>query len=144
MGVPSDGVEDTCQDVFLQAFRYLPKFRGECSFKTWLYRICASEARRYRQKNQQQHSLLTRLSREPTVPMSQGELGERRAQRLVNLALGQLPESERLVFVLYEFEGLPGKDISEIVDCPEATVWRRLHYARKAFRDYFERHGDGS
>jgi len=76
--------------------------------------------------------------------MSQGELGERRAQRLVNLALGQLPESERLVFVLYEFEGLPGKDISEIVDCPEATVWRRLHYARKAFRDYFERHGDGS
>jgi DNA-directed RNA polymerase specialized sigma24 family protein len=31
-------------------------------------------------------------------------------------------------------EGLPGKQIAEIVKCPEATVWRRLHYARRTFR----------
>jgi DNA-directed RNA polymerase specialized sigma24 family protein len=31
-------------------------------------------------------------------------------------------------------EGLPGKRVAEIVDCPEATVYRRLHYARQTFR----------
>ena len=49
-------------------------------------------------------------------------------------ALDQMTERERLVFVLYEFEGLPGKQIAEIANCPEATVWRRLHYARSTFR----------
>jgi RNA polymerase sigma factor (sigma-70 family) len=50
-------------------------------------------------------------------------------------ALERMNEGDRLVFVLYEFEGLPGKQIAEIADCPEATVWRRLHYARRIFRD---------
>ena len=142
MGVPGDAIEDACQDVFLQAFRYLPKFRGDCSFKTWLYRICASEARRHRQRTRKRRSLLSLLTIESHSPVAQGELGERRAERLVNQALGQLSETERLVFVLYEFEGLVGKEISEIAQCPEATVWRRLHYARKNFRDSFTKHAE--
>jgi RNA polymerase sigma factor (sigma-70 family) len=138
MGVQRDTIEDACQDVFLQAFRYLPKFRGECSFKTWLYRICASEARRYRQRAKLRKGLLHLLSTEPPPPYaSEGEWGQHRAEQLVNRALGKLPETERLVFVLYELEGLPGKEIAEIAGCPEATVWRRLHYARKTFRKAF-------
>lgn len=142
MGVPTDALEDACQDVFLQAFRYLPKFRGDCSFKTWLYRICASEARRHRQRTRKRRSLLTLLITESSSPVVPGELGEGRAERLVNQALSQLSEAERLVFVLYELEGLAGKEIAEIARCPEATVWRRLHYARKNFRDYFSEHAE--
>ena len=36
--------------------------------------------------------------------------------------------------ILYEMEGVPGKQIAQILNCPEATVWRRLHYARDTFR----------
>jgi RNA polymerase sigma factor (sigma-70 family) len=142
LGVPTDAVEDACQDVFLQAFRYLPKFRGDCSFKTWLYRICASEARRYRQRTRLKRALFGLLSAEAEAPVSQGEWGDRKSAVLVSQAVAQLPETERLVFVLYELEGLSGKEISEIAECPEATVWRRLHYARKSFRTYFEKHGE--
>ena len=144
MGVRDEALEDICQDVFLQAFRYLPQFRGDCSFRTWLYRICASEARRHREKRRQRSSLLSVLSSESTSSVSQGELGEQRAKRLIGEALARLPETERLVFVLYELEGLPGKDIAAVVECPEATVWRRLHYARKNFRAYFDEHGEGT
>jgi DNA-directed RNA polymerase specialized sigma24 family protein len=42
------------------------------------------------------------------------------------------------VFVLFELEGLSGKDIAEIVDRPEATVFRRLHDARKRFTQALE------
>jgi len=139
MGVGRDSIEDACQDVFLQAFRYLPKFRGECSFKTWLYRICASEARRHRERAKLRKGLLNLLSSEPPQAYaSEGDWGQRRAEQLVSRALSKLPETERLVFVLYELEGLPGKEIAEIARCPEATVWRRLHYARKTFRKAFE------
>jgi DNA-directed RNA polymerase specialized sigma24 family protein len=39
-----------------------------------------------------------------------------------------------LVFVLYELEGLSGKETAEIAGIPEATVYTRLHYARRTFR----------
>src|SRR5688572_11596688 len=45
LGVSSDQLEDACQDVFLDIFRYLPGFRHEADFQTWLYRICVSRAR---------------------------------------------------------------------------------------------------
>jgi DNA-directed RNA polymerase specialized sigma24 family protein len=40
--------------------------------------------------------------------------------------------------VLYEMEGVAGKQIASIVGCKEATLWRRLHYARQVFRQALE------
>jgi RNA polymerase sigma-70 factor (ECF subfamily) len=54
--------------------------------------------------------------------------------KLLAYALSRLKHSERLVFVLYELEGLSGKETAEIAGVPEATVYTRLHYARRTFR----------
>jgi RNA polymerase sigma-70 factor (ECF subfamily) len=67
--------------------------------------------------------------------LSEPAFSEDLAKQRIAQALGSLPEGERTVFVLYEMEGVPGKQIAEIVKCPEATVWRRLHYARRSFRE---------
>src|SRR5688572_495395 len=48
LGVRGAQLDDACQEVFLEAFRYLPEFRRECSFRTWLYRLCATQARKVR------------------------------------------------------------------------------------------------
>ncbi len=40
--------------------------------------------------------------------------------------------------MLYELQGLSGEQIAEIVDCPVATVWSRLHYARREFKRLVE------
>ena len=42
LGVEGEELEDACQEVFLQMFRYLPRFRGEAQIKTWLYRLCVT------------------------------------------------------------------------------------------------------
>ena len=142
MGVDRDAVDDVSQDVFFQAFRYLPGFRGDCSIKSWLYRICASEARRSRRRSRLRRRVLSLLSIQARAETSHGELGERRAQWMVREALDRLSESERVVFVLYELEAVPGKQIAEVLDCPESTVWRRLHFARKKFKDFIAAHGE--
>jgi RNA polymerase sigma-70 factor (ECF subfamily) len=141
MGVEREALDDICQDVFLQAFRYLPNFRGECSFQTWLYRICSSEARRTRHRQSIARALSSWLRPADEIPQTALEMSTNHALDLVHRVLKELKESERLVFVLYELEGLPGRQIAEIVDCPEATVWRRLHYARKSFRKHIEENG---
>ncbi len=134
LGVRDVDIEDTAQDVFLQMHRYLPRFRGDAELKTWLYRLCITEARRTRRRRRISDGLrkLLALASEATL-VAGPTFCEETARRRVEAALDQLSESERSVLVLYEMEGLAGKQIAEIVGCKEATLWRRLHYARKHF-----------
>jgi RNA polymerase sigma-70 factor, ECF subfamily len=132
LGVRPHQLEDCCQDVFLDVFRYLPKFRGDADFRTWLYRVCISHARVARRRARLR-SWLTRIWSEELGEDAGHPLEEGQASRRIAEALEKLPDSERVVFVLFELEGIAGKDVAEMVSCPEATVFRRLHHARKRF-----------
>jgi RNA polymerase sigma-70 factor (ECF subfamily) len=134
LGVDHRDLEDGCQDVFLQMFRYLPRFRGEAELKTWLYRLCITQARKIRLRRRlgdAVHQMLASLPGEDIV--SSPAFCERTARQRMDAALSQLSTTERTVFVLYEMEGVPGIQIAEIMGCKPATLWRRLHYARKNF-----------
>ncbi len=135
LGVREHDLEDALQEVFLQTFRSLSQFRGDAQLKTWLYRLCITQARRIRRRARVTEALRRALSLLPPESLtSKPGLCEESARRRVEAALAKLSDTERVVLVLYEMEGVPGKEISQILDCPEATVWRRLHYARRAFR----------
>jgi RNA polymerase sigma-70 factor, ECF subfamily len=135
LGVPDPDIEDASQEVFLQMFRYLPAFRREAELSTWLYRLCITQARHVRRRARLAGVLVRLLSLAPAPHLVSGpSLPEDIARRRIEEALTALSDPERAVFVLYEMEGLPGKRIAEIVECPEPTVWRRLHYARGKFR----------
>jgi RNA polymerase sigma-70 factor, ECF subfamily len=142
LGVLDGDIEDATQDVFLEMFRYLPSFRGEAELSTWLYRLCITQARRVRRRARLTDMLLKLLPLAPTQQLvSTPSLPEDVARRRIERALATLGDAERTAFVLYEMEGLPGKQIAQIVGCPEATVWRRLHYARDTFRRALEQQG---
>jgi RNA polymerase sigma-70 factor (ECF subfamily) len=135
LGVRERDLEDATQEVFLQVHKYLPRFRREAELSTWLYRICITQARKARRRARVSETLLGILSLVPAEQLvSAPSFCEDQARRRVEQALSALPEGERAAFVLYEMEGVPGKQIAEILNCPEATVWRRLHYARETFR----------
>jgi RNA polymerase sigma-70 factor, ECF subfamily len=135
LGVRERDVEDATQEVFLQVHKYLPRFRREAELSTWLYRICITEARHARRRARVSEALLGLLSIVPAEKLvSAPSFSENAARRKVDQALSALPAGERAAFVLYEMEGVPGKQIAQILNCPEATVWRRLHYARDTFR----------
>jgi len=137
LGAMPEEIEDTCQDVFVELYRNLPNFRGQAEMKTWLYRLCVTQARRTRTRSRVVRAVREQLQRlmPERVSVPPATMTESTALQRVVQALEQLNPGDRLVFVLYEFEGLPGKQIAEIANCPEATVWRRLHYARRTFRD---------
>ena len=132
LGVPANQLEDACQDVFVDVFHYLPRFRGEADFRTWLYRICLSRARVARRRAKL-WALFSALAPEHSEELGGQPLEDGRASRQLARALAKLSEAERVVFVLFELEGLSGKDIAQVIERPEATVFRRLHDARKRF-----------
>ena len=114
-------------------------FVARAELSTWLYRICISQARSVRRRKRVTQTLarLLSLGTAPTL-VSTPSLPDAVVRRRVEAALSKMTEGDRTVFVLYEMEGVPGKRIAEIVDSPEASVWRRLHGARQVFRRALE------
>jgi RNA polymerase sigma-70 factor, ECF subfamily len=141
LGVRPEHLEDCCQDVFLDVFRYLPRFRQDADFRTWLYRVCISHARVSRRRARVASLIGGLLSHSVSESVAH-PFEEGQATRAIAGALEKLTEAERVVFVLFELEGVPGKEIATILECPEATVFRRLHHARKRFVDAVESRGD--
>lgn len=135
MGVGPEDVDDVCQDVFLQVARYLPQFERRAELRTWVYKICASQATRLRHKRTIRRALegMLRLVAPAATAGAPRALAALDAQKEMELALARMSEKQRLVFVLYELHGLSGDEIARVVGIPPATVRGRLREARLAF-----------
>ncbi len=131
MGVGPEDLEDACQDVFVQLFRCLAQFERRSELKTWVYKICLSQAGRLRRKRLVRATLARLLGRALPAPVAAGaDWTGFEARRDMQAALERMSQRQREVFVLYELQGLPGEQIARIVACPPATVRGRLREAR--------------
>jgi RNA polymerase sigma-70 factor, ECF subfamily len=129
LGVPFDEREDAAQDIFIAVFRSLRHFRGEAQLSTWIYRIAARHAIRLGRRRRSREMMRVLLLKEK--PQLITDPAERSTQvATLDRMLAKLPPKKRTVLVLFEIEGLSAKEISDVVGCPENTVWSRLHHAR--------------
>ncbi|HEY7375369.1 MAG TPA: sigma-70 family RNA polymerase sigma factor [Polyangia bacterium] len=136
LGVMPHDLEDATQEVFTQFFRYVGSFRGDAELKTWVFRLCVTEARRVRRRRRIAAALAGVLKRQPpeeTVPPR--VTSDRRIQELAKDALGRMDPDQRLAFVLFEIEGVTGREAAEIAGKSMAAMFRRLYEAQAIFRE---------
>jgi RNA polymerase sigma-70 factor (ECF subfamily) len=129
--------EEAVQEIFLRAFRALPRFRLDRRFHPWLYTIALNYLRTGARRQRRRRGLrLVRLGEELEAVADPGDhpalVMEREAgERLAQEALSGLPPLYREVFLLREVEGLSVHDAAEALGVPEGTVKVRLHRARR-------------
>ncbi|MCU7915290.1 MAG: RNA polymerase sigma factor RpoE [Candidatus Thiodiazotropha sp. (ex Gloverina cf. vestifex)] len=135
-------VLDVTQEVFIKAYRALPKFRGDSAFYTWLYRIAINTAKNY---------LVAQGRRPPTDDVEaetaeQMDIGVRLKETdtpenlvltdeismTVQKAIDELPEDLRTAIILRELEGMSYEEIANAMSCPVGTVRSRIFRAREA------------
>ena len=133
MGVVGADLDDACQEVFVQVFRYLARFEHRSDFQTWLYKLCLSQSSRVRRRRRLQLALGWLLGREGTDRTAGQDWSDAMTGERVRQALDRMKPLHRQVFVLFELEAVDGEEIARVLDCPAATVRRRLHYARLEF-----------
>jgi RNA polymerase sigma-70 factor (ECF subfamily) len=135
MGISASDLDDACQEVFVQVFRYLPRFEQRADFRTWLYKLCLSQANRIRRSRRVHEALDWLFGRESSIQAAavEPEWSASMAAQRVKQALDQMKPTHKEVFVLFEFEGIEGEEIARILRCPPATIRRRLYYARQEF-----------
>jgi RNA polymerase sigma-70 factor, ECF subfamily len=141
MGLSSAELDDACQEVFVQVFRYVARFERRAEFETWLYKLCLSQAHRSRRRGRLRQALDWLAGNEAKVHPPTGHPGWSEAETAQRVAevLGRMKPIHREVFVLFELEGVEGDRIAHILGCPPATVRRRLHYARAEFEALLRR-----
>lgn len=126
-----DAADDIAQDVFWKAYRHLPSFRGECSFKTWLLRITRRTALNYlRSAFVRKVTLAGLFTPRGSHRSAELEAMDRQAERDVwGVVLG-LSAKYREVIVLDAHYELSYQEMAVLLGVSEGTVKSRLHRAR--------------
>ena len=136
--------DELLQDVFMKVVQRSGEFRGSSKLSTWLYTIarnlCIDHSRKMvfrRHKSldapgrsepgEEGPSLLDRTaSAEPAV--DRAVIAEDLRARIA-VAVEELPEEQREVFLMRQVQGMAFKEIAEVVGVPENTVKSRMRYA---------------
>jgi len=143
--------QDICQEAFLKAYRGLPSFKREARFSSWLYQIALNLSRdRLRRRKNRSWVSLDDIEEVRPLAATGAHAGRgddwvesREIQRLVTLAVAALPDEQREVVVLKEYQGLTFPEIAEIQGVPLSTVKTRLYRGLSLLRDRLGRQGLG-
>jgi RNA polymerase sigma-70 factor (ECF subfamily) len=135
--------EDATHDVFVKAFRKMDQFRGDSSWRTWLYRIAINHCRNLQQAWHERHMFsnadeavwenAAARTDSPLRVLETKELGQR-----IQKALDSLPAEYRLLLLLVADEHLSYEQVGQLTDQSPDAVRGKLHRARKAFGILFE------
>ena len=139
---------DLTQDVFVQAYRGLPDFRGESKIYTWLYRIAINRAKNRMKQISRGSSVVTSSLDDPIdaedgltrdVPdqscVPERMLERRELQAVVSEEINRLPPDFRFVIILRDIEGLSYRDMADVIGISLEAVKSRLFRARTLLRE---------
>jgi RNA polymerase sigma-70 factor (ECF subfamily) len=129
--------EDLLQEVFLQAYRKLPGFRGESTLGTWLYRLTMNHCLDHLRGRQAKMSRATDsieddnadepAAPDPVVPSAISRMDLERA-------IEALPPGSKAAFLLHDVEGFEHQEIAAILGISEGTSKSQVHKARLKLR----------
>lgn len=148
-----DDADDLTQEVFIQAYQSLSKFKKESAFSTWLYRI-AVNASLNKIRKESGRSFLQRIESmfsgeiKNDPPFSSSDLDNpenifirQEHSHWIQKALDSLPENQRTAIILSRYDDLPQKEVAEIMNITEGAVEALLQRAKKNLREKLS--GDG-
>ncbi len=146
---PADA-EDLVQEAYAKAYSAFHQYTPGTNLKAWLYRILTntfinSYRRKQRRPQESQSDEIEdwQIHRASTHSSSDGRSAELEAldhlpDSDVTDALSALPEDRRMVVYYADVEGMPYKEIAEVMGTPIGTVMSRLHRGRRQLRDMLQ------
>ena len=136
--------EDATHDVFLKAFRKMDQFRGEASWRTWLYRIAINHCRNLQLAWHDRHIFTNAddalwesaaaKTDSPLRVLETKELGQR-----IQKALDGLSDEYRLLLLLVADKQMSYEEVGALTGQSDDAVRGKLHRARKAFAVLFHK-----
>lgn len=145
--------EDLSQEVFIEAFRSISKFKGKSSLSTWLYRISVNKSLNYIRDNKKRQVMRSIDNPVPgedkdnniqvedkDPPYNDIDETENEKVQILHQSIASLPKNQKVAFTLNKFENLSYKQISEIMEISLASVEGLIHRAKRNVRKNVLKH----
>lgn len=147
--------QDVAQEVLLSIYRKIDTFQGKSAFSSWVYRITLNASyMKLRNRKKEQYVSLDEFmpsfnnagfQSEKITDWSENTeslLFSNETKGVIEKAVAQLPEKEKVVFILRDVDGLSTEKVGEILELTIPAVKSRLHRARlflrKKLSTYFD------
>uniref|UniRef100_UPI003217E785 RNA polymerase sigma factor n=1 Tax=uncultured Draconibacterium sp. TaxID=1573823 RepID=UPI003217E785 len=141
-----EDAEDIAQDVFIEVYKNVDKFRADSKLSTWLYRIAVNRSLNHirnnkknkwfhsfedevASKNKQLQSLQTSNSDQPEF-----ELENKQRALILHEAINDLPKNQKVAFTLSKYEELSYQEIAEVMELSVSSVESLLFRAKKGLQ----------
>lgn len=143
-----EDAEDLAQDIFLEVFRSINKFRSRSSLSTWIYRIAVNKSLNFirdrKKAGIEEHGSQDDISAGSNADYSADtRLEQKEHAEALHNAINRLPESQRAAFILSKYEDMKYSEIADIMTTSKASVESLLFRAKKNLQDnlrnYYEK-----
>jgi RNA polymerase sigma factor (sigma-70 family) len=129
--------DDLVQEIAMALWRALPRFRGECSERTFLFRIAHNRAIAHLARSRSQPVAGEELEVQDPAPDPEAGLAREQGVERLRRAIHQLPLVYKQAISL-SLEGLGYGEIAEVLGISESNVGARLTRARQILRESLE------
>lgn len=147
--------EEATQDVFIEVYRSIDKFREESKLSTWLFRIAITKSLDYikKMKRKKRFALVKSIFHDSTAqqtafdagaPDPLQELESKDRLRVLNWAIETLPANQKVAFTLSKLEDMSNSEIADIlhttVSSVESLLFRAKANLQKKLYPYYQKH----
>lgn len=149
-----EDAEDIAQDVFIEVFNSISKFKGESKLSTWIYRITTNKCLEFiRKKNTKKRFAFMQSITGNAIPIDKTNyfteinhpgilLENKELNATLFKAINSLPESQSIIFTLHKVDGKSYQEIAEITDrslsSVESVMFRAKKNLKKLLKDYYK------
>jgi RNA polymerase sigma-70 factor (ECF subfamily) len=147
----TEDAEDVTQEVFIEVFRSLNKFKGNSTISTWIYRISVNKSLDFlRKKNRKKrfafiNSLFTNEDKnQEIIQVANFEhpgvlLEQKENARILFKLINELKENQKTAFILFHIEELSQKEIAEIMGISSKAVELLIRRAKLKLKEKIEK-----
>ncbi|RLD63554.1 MAG: RNA polymerase sigma factor [Bacteroidetes bacterium] len=135
--------EDLSQEVFIETYRSISKFRGEAKLSTWLYRISVNKSLNHIRDNKK-HNIVKSIERffygekeekleveDYIYGTTDAPMEQQQHAKELHQAIESLPDNQQIAFTLHKFDDLSYLKIAEVMDVSISSVESLIHRAKK-------------
>ena len=139
-----EDAQDSTQEVFLRAFKYLHRFDTTRPVEAWLVRITVNVCRDFGRHRRRRQNLAAEFQGPGVITFDPySDLASSERKKMLREAIASLPHKERAALVLRDIEGLSTAEVAGILDSSETTVRSQISIARVKIRKAIERFQGG-
>jgi RNA polymerase sigma-70 factor (ECF subfamily) len=150
-----EDAKDIAQEVFIEIYQSLEKFREDAKLSTWIYRISVTKSldflrRKNRKKRMGQFKKLFNVDdiaeriEQPSGNNPDKNMEARERAQILQQAMDRLPENQKIAITLSKYEDFSNKEISEIMNTSVSSVESLIHRAKvnlkKKLYRYYDKH----